>query len=62
VGGTLKSVAYANNPHGLEALKQNIREVIYTIQQCELQQVFQNLFKKIHACLTAGGKHFEYFL
>jgi hydrogenase maturation factor HypE len=35
----LKNVVYANNPHDLEALKQNIREAIYNIQQRQLQQV-----------------------
>jgi hypothetical protein len=40
-------------PHDPEALKQNIRESIYSIQQCELQQVSRNLFKRIQACLTA---------
>jgi hypothetical protein len=44
---------YANNPHYLEALKQNIPEAIYNIQQCELQQVCRNLFKRIQTCLTA---------
>jgi hypothetical protein len=39
--GKVKSVVYANNPHDLEALKQNIREAIYNIQQRELQQVSQ---------------------
>jgi hypothetical protein len=28
--GKLKSALYANTPHNLEALKQNIREAIYT--------------------------------
>jgi hypothetical protein len=51
-----------NNPHDLEALKQNIREAIYNIQQRELQQVSRNLFKRIHVCLTAEGRHFEHFL
>jgi hypothetical protein len=47
--GKLKSVVYlyANNQHDLEALKQNIREAIYNIQQLELQQVSRNLFKRI---------------
>jgi hypothetical protein len=45
--GKLKSVVYAKNPHDLEALKQNIREEIYNIQQRELQQVSQNLFKAL---------------
>jgi hypothetical protein len=58
--GKPKSVVYANNPHDLEALKQNIREAIYNIQQHELQQVSRNLFKRIQTCLTAEGRHFEH--
>jgi hypothetical protein len=51
------NVVYANNLHELEALKQNIREAIYNIQQRELQQVSRN-----QACLTAEGRHFEHLL
>jgi hypothetical protein len=53
---------YANNPHHLEALKQNIREAIYNIQQSELQNVFRNPFKRIQACHTTDSKHFEHLL
>jgi hypothetical protein len=60
--GKLKSVVYTNNPHDLEALKQNIREAVYSIQQCELEQVFQNLLKGIQTCLTAESRHFEHIL
>jgi Leu/Phe-tRNA-protein transferase len=59
-GEDSKSVVYANNLHDPEALKQNIREAIYNIQQCELQQVSKNLFETIQACLTAEGRHFEH--
>jgi hypothetical protein len=55
--GKLKSVMYANNPHDMEALKQNIREANYNIQKRELQQVSRNLFKRIQACLTAEGRY-----
>jgi hypothetical protein len=55
----LKSVVYTNNPHDLEDRKQNIHEAVYNIQLCELQQVSQNLFKRIETCLTAEGRHFE---
>jgi hypothetical protein len=44
---------YANNPLHLEALKQNIREANYNIQQRELQQVSISLFKTIQPCLLA---------
>jgi hypothetical protein len=60
--GKLKHVVYGNNPYVLEALKQNIHEAIYNIQQCELQPVSQNLFERIQACLTAEGRHFEHLL
>jgi hypothetical protein len=53
---------HANNPRALEDIKQNIRDAIYNIQQRELQQVSRNLFKRIQACLTAEGTHFEHLL
>jgi hypothetical protein len=56
----LKSVVYANNPYDLEAQKQDISEAIYNIQQHELKQVSQNLFKRIQTCLTTEGRHFEH--
>jgi hypothetical protein len=57
----LKSVLHANSPHDLEALKQNIREATDSIKWCELQ-VSQNMLKRIQACLTAEGRHFEQLL
>jgi hypothetical protein len=39
VWGNSESVVYVNNLRDLEALKQNIREAVYNIQQRELQQV-----------------------
>jgi hypothetical protein len=60
--GKLKSVVHANNSHDLDALKQNIREAICNFQQRELQQVPQNLSKRIQACLAAEGRHFEHLL
>jgi hypothetical protein len=53
---------YAKNPHDLEALKQNIRQGIDNIQQRELQHISRNLFKRIQACVTAEGRHFEHLL
>jgi hypothetical protein len=53
--GKLKSVVYTNNPHYLEALNQNI-------QQCELEQVSQNLLKEIQTCFTTESRHFEHIL
>jgi hypothetical protein len=60
--GKLNSVVYGNNSHDLEALKQNIREAIYNIQQRELQQVSLNQFKRIQACFTAVDRHLEHLL
>jgi hypothetical protein len=58
VGENSKSVVHANTPQDLEALKQNIREAIYNIQQSELQQVSRDPFKRMQACHTAEGRHF----
>jgi hypothetical protein len=44
--GENSSVLYVNNPRDLEALKWNIREAVYNIQQREFQQVSQHLFKE----------------
>jgi hypothetical protein len=52
VGKTEKDF-YANNPHDLEALKENIREAIYNVQQRELQQVSRNL-KRIEVSHSRG--------
>jgi hypothetical protein len=61
VSGELKSVVCAKNPHNLEAMKQNIREEIYNIQQTKLQQISRYLLERIQACLTSDGRHFEHF-
>jgi hypothetical protein len=61
-GENSKSVVYANNPHDLTAVNQNIREAVYNIQQGELHQVSRNFFKRIQACVTAEGRHFEQLL
>jgi hypothetical protein len=60
--GKLKNVMYASNPHHLEALKQNIRDVVYNIQHCEFQKLSHDLFKRILACLIVEGRHFVHFL
>jgi hypothetical protein len=52
--GKLESVVYANNPHDLEALQQNIREATDNIQQRELQRVSRNLFKRILTFWTSS--------
>jgi hypothetical protein len=60
--GKLKNVVYANNPHDLEALKQNIPEATDNIQQRELQHVSRDLFKRIQTRLIAEGRNSEHLL
>jgi hypothetical protein len=38
---------YANNPHDLEALKENIREAIYNIQQREFPKICLKEFRHV---------------
>jgi hypothetical protein len=54
----LGSVVYTNNPHDLEAPKQNIREELYNIQQRELLQVSQNLFNLMASCLNTNTAYY----
>jgi hypothetical protein len=58
--GKTQNVVHTNSAHEVDALKQNIREVIYNIQQRQFQQVSRNLFKRIQTCLTAEGRHLEH--
>ncbi|KAJ9575347.1 hypothetical protein L9F63_025702, partial [Diploptera punctata] len=60
--GSLKDKVYKTNPHTLEELKNNIRNEIRNLTVPELQRVNLNVFTRYHACLTAGGQHFQHFL
>jgi hypothetical protein len=61
--GKLKRVVYANNPHDLEALKQNICEATDNILQCELQQVSRNLQRvDILNIFYDGENNINYYL
>ncbi|PSN46547.1 hypothetical protein C0J52_19601, partial [Blattella germanica] len=58
--GKLKSVVYANNPHTLDELKENIRQEIRNISRDELLKVSANVLKRCEACLNARGHHFQH--
>ena len=58
--GNLKSKVYANNPRDLEALKENIRNEIFSINRDYLQEVSRNLFRRVRGCLSNGMRHFEH--
>jgi hypothetical protein len=60
--GNLKDKVYLNNPHTLVELKQSIREIISSIQVCELELVSNNIFKRLEVSLRAEGRHFEHLL
>ena len=51
--GTLKQKIYANNPHNLDQLKENITNAIWRITREELQAVSANVVKtcpEMHRC------------
>ncbi|PSN47189.1 hypothetical protein C0J52_07875, partial [Blattella germanica] len=60
--GNLKGKVYANNPHTLDELKENIRQKIALISVDELQRVFRNFQKKCEACIRHGGRQFQHNL
>ncbi|PSN41317.1 hypothetical protein C0J52_20243 [Blattella germanica] len=51
--GSLKLRVYRNNPHTLEELKNNIHDKIELINKNELQQLFNNLIKRLKFVLIS---------
>ncbi|PSN46232.1 hypothetical protein C0J52_11390 [Blattella germanica] len=58
--GNLKCKVYANNPRDWEALKENIKIEIFSINWDDLQEVSENLFRWIRSCLGEAGRHFKH--
>jgi hypothetical protein len=60
--GYLKNTIYQNRLHTIEELKQAIRVAINNIIVDQLANVFNNMKRRIDACLASGGLHFEHML
>jgi hypothetical protein len=60
--GNLKDKEYSNNSHTLVERKQSIQETSSSIEVSELKLVSNNIFKRLEACLSAEGRHFEHLL
>ena len=55
----LKGLVYADNPHSINDLKHNIRQVIADTRSEELHQVFSSLRRRVELCLQEDGSHFQ---
>lgn len=60
--GYLKGKVYKNRPHTLDDLKVNITTEINNISVNVLKKVSSNMVKRVHACITEAGSHFEHLL
>ena len=60
--GTLKQKVYANNPHNLDQLKENITNAIRRITREELQAVSANVVKRAQKCIDVSGEYFQHLL
>lgn len=60
--GALKSRVYENNPHNLGELKTAITQCIQQITPDILQEVFNNMQRRVQKCLNSNGGHFQHFL
>ena len=60
LSGTLKQNVYANNPHNLDQLKENIINAIRKITREELQAVSANVVKRVQKCIDVNGEHFQH--
>lgn len=60
--GHLKNHVFRNRLHTLDELKEAIRATVYTINVEQLVNVFNNMERRLYACLNNGGAHFENLL
>lgn len=60
--GHVKDSCFAKNPHTVQELRQYIVEVIRGIQPETLINVFQNMRRRVAACLQQNGGHFQHLL
>jgi len=51
---------YRDRPRTLNQLKTAITAYIRNISQADLQKVFANKIKRVHACIDARGHHFQH--
>jgi hypothetical protein len=57
--GAAKSAVYRDRPRMLNELKTAITAFIRNVSQADLQKVFTNEIKRVHACIDARGHHFQ---
>jgi hypothetical protein len=60
--GTEISTAYRDRPRTLHELKTAISAFIRNISQADLQKLFANKIKRVHACIDAREHHFQQLL
>ena len=60
--GYLKYKVYLNNPKSIDELKTNIETEIKNITPKMLENVSNNMLKRVKLCIENGGKHFEQLL
>ena len=60
--GFLKDKFYLSKPQTIKELKNNIKREISFITPDILQRVSNNMVKRVNACLSANGEHFQHLL
>lgn len=58
----LKNRVYGNKPDNLEKLKENIENEIKLIEKSTLENVANNMIKRVKLCLDNNGNHFQHLL
>jgi len=60
--GYLKAKVYENNPHTIDELETNITDLIHSIPDEMLSNVYDNFIKRIHHCIVEQGHQFQHLL
>lgn len=60
--GFLKNSVYKDRLHTIEELQNAITNKVRSITEIELQNVFENMKRRVQRCIENNGGHFEHFL
>lgn len=60
--GHIKNNVFKNRLHTIDELQEAIEREIRNVTVDQLQNVFENMKRRVHVCLEAQGNHFEHLL
>ena len=60
--GYCKEIIYRQPPENIEELNDKLHHAIFLIEDEVMEKIGENLLKRMRACITMNGGHFEHLL